>query len=86
MRTRMLAGWLCLSVLFSGCSSAVPVEVPPPPAALVGACAEPSRLPMRSLTQAEVERLWGADRDALRDCVDRHRALAAWAVEVATGR
>lgn len=76
MRMMMLVGSLCL---LAACSGSVPVEVPPPPPALVGACAEPARLPVRALTQAEVERLWGADRGRLRDCAGRHRVLADWA-------
>ena len=76
----MLGAWLCL---LGACSGSTPVEVPPPPAALVAPCAEPTRLPVRALTQAEVERLWGGDRGRLRDCAARHDALVAWADGVA---
>jgi hypothetical protein len=76
MRTMMLAGSLCL---LAACSVSVPVEVPPPPAALVVPCDLPLALPGRDATQAEVERWWGRDRAALRDCAERHGLLVRWA-------
>lgn len=72
----MPAGSLCL---LAACSASVPVEVQPPPAALVEPCALPLALPVRDATQAEIERWWGADRSALRNCADRHGLLARWA-------
>ncbi len=39
-----------------------------PPLELTVSCETPSSLPRRALTQAEVETLWRADREALAQC------------------
>jgi hypothetical protein len=49
------------------------------PPSLTAPCRLPVQLPERSLTQAEVEILWGQDRDALRRCAGQLGGLADWA-------
>jgi hypothetical protein len=55
-----------------------PRPVPPPPS-LTALPPGPTTLPLRALTQAEVEVFWGRDRSALRMCVGQVEGLAAWA-------
>lgn len=38
----------------------------------------PTRLPLRAMTQAEVERAWASDRAALVTGRKRHKALVGW--------
>jgi hypothetical protein len=47
------------------------------PLSLKQACAGVVRIPDRDLTEADVARLWGADRRALGACVRKHAALSA---------
>lgn len=62
--------YLCLlACLLTGCAasrSADPVIVP---------CDAPVVLPDRALSDQDIERLWGRDRSALRDCAGRVAAL-----------
>jgi hypothetical protein len=70
----MLAGFP-LALTACAASTVVSPRLNPPPSLLVK-CAAPVRLPERALTQVEVETFWGRDREALRRCAGRHRALA----------
>jgi hypothetical protein len=71
---------LSASVLtLSGCFGSTASDLPAPPAPLVEPCADPARLPVRALTQADVARFWAADRAGLRTCQERHGALTEWA-------
>lgn len=70
---------ICLPLALSGCFGSIAADVAPPPDALVVPCQEPQGLPVRTVTRAEVEVLWGRDRAALRDCFERHRLLVRWA-------
>jgi len=67
-----------LSLALTACaaSTAVKPHISPPPSLLVP-CDKPVRLPVRALTQAEVETWWGRDRAALRRCGERQQSLAA---------
>jgi hypothetical protein len=47
------------------------------PLSLKQACAGVVSIPDRDLAEADVARLWGADRKALGACVRKHGALAA---------
>lgn len=73
MRTKLA---LLVLVALTGCASDEPEAetIVPPPSLLVG-CRQTQELPRRELTGAEVEVYWGRDRDALRDCRERHGAL-----------
>ena len=64
--------------LMRSCGS-IAADVAPPPDTLVVLCQEPQGLPVRTLTQAEVEVWWGRDRAALRDCGEWHGLLVEWA-------
>lgn len=77
----MLTGCLCL---LTACAeySAAKIEVPAPDAVVTSPCADLQRDPGRALTQAEVEILWGRDRDAARACSAKHAALVEWAQEL----
>ena len=77
---------IVLPFLVAACAGSAPVEVQRPADSLLDACAAPVSLPTRDLTQAEVERLWGADRAALRDCGERHAVLATWSGEISARR
>lgn len=77
----MPIGWLCLLTACGGFSAAK-IEVPAPDAVVTAPCADLQRDPGRALTQAEVEVLWGRDRDAARACSAKHAALAEWAKEL----
>lgn len=55
------------------------ISVEPPAAAITEPCDEARMLPEGWLTQEQVERLWRADRAAMRDCRRRHERLVAWA-------
>lgn len=61
----------------TACAAWVPRDAPPQ--ALAAACADPVALPVRALTQAEVETLWRSDRLALLTCGERHALVVAWA-------
>lgn len=50
------------------------------PQSLKQACAGVVSIPDRDLSEADVARLWGADRKALGVCVRRHAALSAAAI------
>ena len=50
----------------------------PPPEALAAPCPPPVALPVRAMTQAEVETAWRVDRMALADCGERLDLLAQW--------
>lgn len=77
---------LSIVLLLAACGPRAPLGLDPPPADLLADCPAPLSLPLRDVTQAEVERLWGSDRARLRACRDRHRALADWAQGVTQGR
>lgn len=68
------------SFLLASCQSsritAVPLEVPPVPAALLAPCDPVVAVPDRDLSANELSRLWGKDRSALGNCAARHDALA----------
>lgn len=68
-----------LPFLLAACAASTPGDIAAPPEALMAPCAAPLRLPQRDATQAEVERWWGHDRSALRDCAARHGLLIDWA-------
>ena len=70
----MLAASAFLSACSSGSIASRPL--PPPPPSLIAPCAAPVRLPERDATQGEVETWWGRDRRALRECGEKHAALA----------
>lgn len=75
MLTRILPV-ACLPLVLSGCFGADVPLTDPPPASLLVACTAPVAIPQRDLTATEVEVFWGRDRTALRECADRHGALA----------
>lgn len=62
----------------TACAGSIAGDLEPPPTALVAPCDEPTQLPVRTLTQAEVEVAWGRDRAALRACGERHGLLVRW--------
>lgn len=68
--------WLCL---LAACGDSTAADLAPPPAALLDPCTLPLALPDRDATQSEVERWWGHDRSALRECAGRQALLAHWA-------
>lgn len=70
----MLTASACL---LTACAAWVRPDAPPD--ALAAACPAPVVLPIRALTQAEVETAWRTDRAALTDCGQRLALLAAWA-------
>jgi hypothetical protein len=63
----------------TACAGSTPFAKAPQLAApdreLTRDCADPTVLPDRELTQAEVERYWGEDRFRLAVCRDRNRGL-----------
>jgi hypothetical protein len=61
----------------TACAGFRAADIAPLPEPVGVPCAPPVALPVRSLTRAEVERFWGADRDALRDCGARHGLTVA---------
>lgn len=72
-----------LAILLSGLTacggySPVDLDVPKPDAVLTAPCPALQSDPGRALTQAEVEILWGRDREAARVCAGRHEALVDW--------
>jgi hypothetical protein len=77
-----------LAFLLTGCAGSTNFDAAPPkqlasqdaqpPAALENPCDRPTRLPERDLSAGEVERYWGVDRVALRQCGSRHGALVKW--------
>ena len=57
--------YLCIAAcLLTGCAASPSVD----PARLIVPCDAPVVLPDRALSDQEIERLWGRDRAALRDC------------------
>lgn len=60
----------------TACAAWVPHD--PPPEALAAPCPPPVALPVRAMTQAEVETAWRVDRMALADCGERLDLLAQW--------
>lgn len=62
----------------TACAGSTGADLPAAPVALSAPCVLPQSLPPRDLTQAEVERLWGRDRGALRDCSARHGLLVTF--------
>ena len=70
---------IALPWALTACAGSIAGDLEPPPAALVAPCDEPAQLPVRTLTQAEVEVWWGRDRAALRDCGEWHGLLVEWA-------
>ena len=69
----------------AGSTASVKPAIAPAPAELTAPCPSPRLLPGRALTQAEVERHWGADRAALVACRDRHGALVFFVAESRKG-
>jgi hypothetical protein len=77
-----------LAFLLTGCAGSISFDGAPPrrlatkaaqpPAGLEKPCAKPARLPVRDLSAGEVERHWGKDRVALRECGARHDAHVKW--------
>jgi hypothetical protein len=77
-----------LAFLLTGCAGSTNFDAAPPrqlaaqnaqpPARLEKSCDRPMRLPERDLSAGEVERYWGTDRVALRECGARHAALMKW--------
>jgi hypothetical protein len=61
----------------TACAGSRAADIEPLPPSVAAPCPLPVVLPQRGLTQAEVERFWGADRDALRDCGARHGLAVA---------
>lgn len=57
-------------------------SIPDMPKPLKAECARPQELPDRGMNQAEVETMWRADRLALLDCGERHKALTDFFTEV----
>jgi hypothetical protein len=77
MRTLLL----CAVLALPGCASFNRHSVLPPatakiPASLKQACPGVVTIPERDLTEADVARLWAADRKSLLICAKRHGALA----------
>ena len=71
---------LCAALAMSGCSLTDRHSVLPPVTAKIGkslkqACPSVSNIPDRDLTQADVARLWAADRRSLLTCARRHGGL-----------
>ena len=64
-----------LPFLLAACGASTGADLATPPDGLRAPCPAPSALPARDMTQAEVEIAWGRDRDALRDCAERHALL-----------
>jgi len=83
MRTLMLS---VLPWVLTACAASTPsteeLRLDPPPASLTQACSRASRLPVRVLTQAEVEAFWIRDRQRLSACRSRHTGLTQWTIEV----
>jgi hypothetical protein len=75
LKRLMLPACLCLA---SCASTSVEPLLPPP--SLTSRCAAPVRLPVRDLTDQEVEVLWGRDRDALKACGSQLDGLSNWAI------
>jgi hypothetical protein len=66
MRTLLRVLPVCLLIGCGGPNYARP-EVPP--------CADPVVLPDRALSNRDIEVMWGRDRSALRECVERLGAI-----------
>jgi hypothetical protein len=72
---------LCAILTLGGCASFNRHSILPPttakiPASLKQACPGVVTIPERDLTEADVARLWAADRKSLLICAKRHGALA----------
>ena len=63
--------------LQTACAGSIAGDVVRPSPEMAEPCTEPARLPVRALTQAEVEIYWGRDRTALRNCAEMHNAVVA---------
>ncbi len=70
---------LLVFLLLASCGSTSADRLDPPPSLLVP-CAAPVIIPERSLTDQDVEVMWGRDRSALRSCGSRLDGLANWAI------
>lgn len=82
MRTLLCLSSVSLLTACDGFSFGDPVDVRfPPPPSLTAPCAAPVVLPSRTLSDRDVELLWGRDRGALRECGSRHAGLKEWAVD-----
>jgi hypothetical protein len=68
----MLTGSLSL---LTACGVSTAADIARPTGPLAEPCAQPVALPIRALTQAQVEILWGRDRAALRNCAEMHSLL-----------
>lgn len=77
---------LALPLALAACAGSTPstelLRIDPPPASMTQPCSLATRLPDRTLTQAEVEEFWIRDRQRLAACRSRHGALTQWADEV----
>jgi hypothetical protein len=62
---------LLLAFLLSACAAFPSAD----PAPVIVPCDAPVVLPDRALSDQDIERLWGRDRSALRDCAGRVAAL-----------
>ena len=78
MPLRLIPMLAASAFLLASCSASAPVRPLPPPPSLVAPCAPPVALPVRDVTQGEVETWWGRDRSALRECGEKHAALARY--------
>jgi hypothetical protein len=71
----------------TACAGSIPstdrLRLDPPEASLTQPCSAATRLPDRTLSQAEVEAFWIRDRQRLAQCRSRHGALSQWATEAA---
>jgi len=71
----MLVASLVTACAGSAPSSKARIELKPLPAELTN-CADPSELPDRGLTQAEVEKFWGRDIVSLKTCKSNVRTIS----------
>lgn len=83
MRHATLTALIASVSLVAACGaySAAEVDVSPPPAVLMAPAPPLQSDPGRALTQAEVEIMWGRDREAGRTAMRRHAGLVAWVRE-----
>lgn len=77
----MKALLVCSLIALTGCATIDRHSVLPPvtahiPPSLKQACPGVVAIPERDLTEADVARLWSADRRALAICARRHSSLA----------
>lgn len=77
----MLGGaLLALTACVGSTASGARLEAPPP--SLTQPCQPAVDLPMRDLTQADVEQFWRADRARISACREKHQAMVDWAAGV----